>query len=160
VEIDPVVKVTNQKKPKALLRAVWEQLVLEQKDPKWKEPFSASAFDGRKNAYTPIEFPLDRSTSPTQLERAQEEAKADTIDNSQQFSVAVNQDGIVQKPGQSSGSEDEQRRWRITIKHVALIDLEAVIRFCAADEGSASVEEECLTGKLSNFHLTHLRKMQ
>lgn len=63
VEIDPVVKVINQKKPKALLRAVWEQLVLEQKDPKWKEPFSASAFDGRKNVYTPIEFPLDRSRS-------------------------------------------------------------------------------------------------
>lgn len=60
VEIDPVVKVANQKKPKALLRAVWEQLVLEQKDPKWVNSFSASAFDGRKNAYTPNEFPLDR----------------------------------------------------------------------------------------------------
>jgi eukaryotic translation initiation factor 2C len=29
-----------------------------------------------------------------------------------------------------------------------LIDLEAVIRFCKANEGSAGVEEECLTGKL------------
>jgi len=64
VEIDPHVKVLNQKKPKALLRAVWEQLVLEQKDELWVEPFSASAFDGRKNAYTPIEFPLNRGKYP------------------------------------------------------------------------------------------------
>ena len=63
VEIDPHVKVVNQKKPKALLRAVWEQLVLEQKNDPWVGPFSASAFDGRKNAYTPIEFPMGRGTS-------------------------------------------------------------------------------------------------
>jgi eukaryotic translation initiation factor 2C len=55
---------------------------------------------------------------------------------------------VVQKPGQSSGSEDEQRKWKIVIKHVALIDLEAVIKFCKADNGSAKVEEACLTGKL------------
>jgi len=63
VEIDPHVKVVNQKKPKALLRAVWEQLVLEQKNDPWVGPFSASAFDGRKNAYTPIEFPMGRGES-------------------------------------------------------------------------------------------------
>ena len=63
VEIDPHVKVVNQKKPKALLRAVWEQLVLDQKNDPWVGPFSASAFDGRKNAYTPIEFPMGRGTS-------------------------------------------------------------------------------------------------
>jgi eukaryotic translation initiation factor 2C len=50
VEIDPHVRVVNQKKPKALLRAVWEQLVLDQKNDPWVGPFSASAFDGRKNA--------------------------------------------------------------------------------------------------------------
>ena len=60
MEIDPHVKVANQKKPKALLRAVWEQLVLEQKDELWVGPFAASAFDGRKNAYTPSEFPIAR----------------------------------------------------------------------------------------------------
>jgi eukaryotic translation initiation factor 2C len=63
VEIDPHVRVVNQKKPKALLRAVWEQLVLDQKNDPWFGPFSASAFDGRKNAYTPIEFPMGRGTS-------------------------------------------------------------------------------------------------
>jgi hypothetical protein len=67
VEIDPHVKVLNQKKPKALLRAVWEQLVLEQKEGPWVEPFTASAFDGRKNAYTPIEFPMGRGMFSTQL---------------------------------------------------------------------------------------------
>jgi eukaryotic translation initiation factor 2C len=41
------------------MRAVWEQLVLEQKDGDWAESFSAAAFDGRKNAYSPVPFPLD-----------------------------------------------------------------------------------------------------
>ena len=54
VEIDPVVKVANQKKPKALLRAVWEQLVLDQKEHhEWGASFAVSAYDGRKNAFTP-----------------------------------------------------------------------------------------------------------
>lgn len=61
--IDPVVKVLNQKKPKALMRAVWEQLVLEHREGHWVEPFSASAFDGRKNAYSPIPFPLHEGES-------------------------------------------------------------------------------------------------
>jgi len=71
----------------------------------------------------------------------------------------VNTDGVVQKPGQSSGSEDEQRKWKIVIKHVALIDLEAVIKFCKADNGSAKVEEACLTGKLPMVLPTMLKLM-
>jgi len=71
----------------------------------------------------------------------------------------VNTDGVVQKPGQSSGSEDEQRKWKIVIKHVALIDLEAVIKFCKADNGSAKVEEACLTGKLPMVLPTSLKLM-
>jgi eukaryotic translation initiation factor 2C len=145
VEIDPHVRVVNQKKPKALLRAVWEQLVLDQKNDPWVGPFSASAFDGRKNAYTPIEFPMGRGTS---IQLMDSWTTSWFIENSQTFTVAVNTDGVVQKPGQSSGSEDEQRKWKIVIKHVALIDLEAVIKFCKADNGSAKVEEACLTGKL------------
>lgn len=62
--IDPHVKVINQKKPKWLMRAVWEQLVLEQKDGDWADSFSASAFDGRRNAYSPIPFPLEEGKLP------------------------------------------------------------------------------------------------
>ena len=64
VQIDPVVKMLGQKKPKGLLRAIWEQLNLEQIeggsmiDPAWKRGFEACVFDGRKNVFTPNQFPL------------------------------------------------------------------------------------------------------
>lgn len=54
------------KRPRQLLRAVWEQLALEQTDPQWKNGFKAVAFDGRKNAFTPNKFPIPGSEfSPT-----------------------------------------------------------------------------------------------
>lgn len=61
----------------------------------------------------------------------------------------MNADGIVQRPGHTSSSDEEQRRWRITIKQVATIDLQAVIEFCTPSEGVSKVEEECLTGMVS-----------
>ena len=56
-------------------------------------------------------------------------------------------DGAVQRPKRDS-SDDELKRWKITIKHVAIVDLETVMRFCRPDEGVPEKEEECLTGKL------------
>jgi hypothetical protein len=41
IDIDPVVKVSSQKKPVTLLRAVWEQLTLEAQGP-WAAPFQAA----------------------------------------------------------------------------------------------------------------------
>lgn len=58
IDINPVVKSTNTKRPRQLLRAVWEQLALEQTDTHWKQAFKAVAFDGRKNAFTPYKFPI------------------------------------------------------------------------------------------------------
>lgn len=62
VEIDPVVKVANQKKPKDLLRAVWEQLAVEAQGA-WKPGFDTIAYDGRKNAYTPFKLPIEGGQS-------------------------------------------------------------------------------------------------
>lgn len=59
VDINPVVTVANQQKPKAMLRAVWEQLSLEQHG-KWADAFAACAFDGRKNCFTPVAFPMPK----------------------------------------------------------------------------------------------------
>jgi hypothetical protein len=57
VDINPFVAHTGQKKPKGLLRAVWEQVCLEGKG-QWADAFAACAYDGRRNAFTPIEFPI------------------------------------------------------------------------------------------------------
>ena len=70
---------------------------------------------------------------------------------SYQFTVAVNSDGVVQRPGHTSSSDEEQRRWRITIKQVATIDLQAVMQFCGNKGDVAKVEEECLTGDLTSL---------
>ena len=56
VDIRPVVAVVNQKKPKALMKAVWEQLSLEHTGD-WADAFAACAFDGSRNAFTPVAFP-------------------------------------------------------------------------------------------------------
>ncbi|RSH92939.1 hypothetical protein EHS25_008385 [Saitozyma podzolica] len=131
VEIDPVVKTLNQKKPKGLLRAVWEQVSLEQSGD-WGEAFAAAAYDGRKNCFTPTAFPISRNSVQT-------------------FTTAIAPDNIVQRPGHrdESSSDDEYRRFRVTIKHVADIDLERVMEFCRADQQAPHGEEECLTGLMA-----------
>lgn len=60
VEINPVVNVLGQKKPKGLLRAVWEQLCLDQveQNTKYRESFAVCAFDGRRNVFTPVKMPI------------------------------------------------------------------------------------------------------
>lgn len=58
MDIVPVVKVSNQKLPRTLLRSVWEQLVLEQTSESWLPGFEAAAFDGRRNVFTPTKFPI------------------------------------------------------------------------------------------------------
>lgn len=63
VEINPVVHVQNQKKPKAMLRAVWEQTCLDVQSGPFAAGFSACAYDGRKNCFTPIKFPLAKGKS-------------------------------------------------------------------------------------------------
>ena len=62
VDINPVIKAMNQKKPKGLLRAVWEQLCAETKG-QWEDSFASCAFDGRRNAYTPVPFPVPEGQS-------------------------------------------------------------------------------------------------
>ena len=57
-------------------------------------------------------------------------------------------DGVVQKPSKNtdSSSDDEHRRFKVVIKHVALIDLEAVMSYCRTNKPTPGIEEECLTG--------------
>lgn len=58
--------------------------------------------------------------------------------------------GEVQRPGQKeSSSDEEQRRYRVTMKRVAEIDLESVMEFCRADQHTPKAEEACLTGVMA-----------
>lgn len=67
VDINAVVKALGQKKPKGLLRAVWEQTALEAKG-EFVKPFQTCAFDGRRNALTPYPFPIpEGELSPSEV---------------------------------------------------------------------------------------------
>ncbi|WWD17893.1 hypothetical protein CI109_102338 [Kwoniella shandongensis] len=130
VDMEPQVdKGANAKKPKGLLRAVWEQLCLEQKVG-WVDGFAASAYDGRKNVFTPNQFPIGP-------------------DQSQTFLTAVAPDGVVSRPGHTTSSDDEYRRWKVTLKLVAVVDLQYVMDFCQTEKGAPSNEEKCLTGLMA-----------
>ncbi|WVR05874.1 hypothetical protein IAU60_002900 [Kwoniella sp. DSM 27419] len=129
VDMEPVVsRGANAKKPKGLLRAVWEQLCLEQSG-EWRNSFQTSAYDGRRNAFTPNKLPISHGGSQT-------------------FIVAIAPDGIVHKTARedSSSSDDEGRKWKVTLKLVNEISLQSVLDFCKASEGAPQGEEECLTG--------------
>ncbi|KAK4686283.1 eukaryotic translation initiation factor 2C, partial [Tremellales sp. Uapishka_1] len=131
VEINPHVRTVNQKKPVGLLRAVWEQLIIDQVDNGWEIPFSVSAFDGRKNAFTPVPFPISDGKLQT-------------------FTVALAAEGVQSKEKrESSSSDSEQRRWKIAIKLVAMVDLESVMTYCKADQTIPRNEEESLTALMS-----------
>ena len=70
---------------------------------------------------------------------------------SHSFDTAITPEGVVQSVSrrEESSSDDEYRRFKVTIKWVADVDLEAVMEFCRADESSPSGEEECLSGQYS-----------
>ncbi|OCF55470.1 hypothetical protein L486_06954 [Kwoniella mangroviensis CBS 10435] len=127
VEIEPVKqRGENAKKPKGLLRAVWEQFCLEQQG-SFVDGLTASAYDGRRNVFTPNKLPIADNSS-------------------QSFSVALAPDGIVHRTREGSSSDDENRRWNLALKLVAEVDLEYVMEFCRANKGPPSNEEQCLTG--------------
>jgi eukaryotic translation initiation factor 2C len=141
VAIDPVVRVTKQKFPRTLLRSVYEQLVLENENrPEWAQAFAAAAFDGRRNAYTPDPFPVPKGECALRSWLTKGESVTLTVSLASTREVARQKD---------TSSDDEYRRFRVTFRKVAEIDLEAVMRFCRADSAEKrddKAEEACLTG--------------
>ncbi|WWC59473.1 uncharacterized protein I303_102029 [Kwoniella dejecticola CBS 10117] len=76
IDINPVVKVTNQKKPRALLQAVWDQMVAEVKG-ELKQALDAAAYDQVKNFYTPFAVPGHKAEVKVALKEDGKEAKKD-----------------------------------------------------------------------------------
>lgn len=144
MDIVPVVKSSTQKQPRTLLRAVWEQFVLDQSETDWATCISAAAFDGRRNVFSPIKFPIP---SGELLEESSDIAH--TAGESVVLSTALNPNREVRKPRRDdSSSDDEFRRFKLAFKLVAKIDLEHVMQFCRADKHTPKSEEAALTGKL------------
>jgi len=72
----------------------------------------------------------------------------------QTFTTAVTPDNVVVKTNtKSDSSDDEHKRFKVVIKLVALVDLEAVMEYCRGSATSpsnkrlSSKEEQFLTGK-------------
>ena len=66
------------------------------------------------------------------------------------FITALAADNVARRNKDESSSDDESRRFKVEIKHVAVIDLEKVMDFCNPHKRSPSGEEECLTGELNS----------
>ncbi|OCF58805.1 argonaute [Kwoniella mangroviensis CBS 10435] len=79
IEINPVVKVTGQKKPRALLQQVWDQMVKEAKG-ELKKALDAAAYDQVKSFYTPYPVPMqgDRCEVMIALKEDGKDPKSDT----------------------------------------------------------------------------------
>ncbi|KAI9636400.1 eukaryotic translation initiation factor 2C 2 [Dioszegia hungarica] len=112
IEINPVVKATNQKKPKTLLWAVWKQLCEEATGP-FKAALDAAAFDTVKNIYTPNKIPL-------------ENGRKEVI-------VSLKEDG--------KDAEDDKRRFKVQIQHAQEIDLDTIMDFCKKNKQTEAAKE-------------------
>lgn len=134
-----------------MLREIFEQVSL-QEGGDWAEPFAACAYDGRKNCFTPVPFPIKQGKlQSNDLFREQwREYELKCTGQVHSFITALASDNVARKNKDSSSSDDESRRFKVEIKHVAVIDLEKVMDFCKPDKRSPSGEEDCLTGELSD----------
>ncbi|KAJ9102416.1 hypothetical protein QFC21_002816 [Naganishia friedmannii] len=89
--------------------------------------FKAGAFDGRKNFFSPIAMPIDTKTS-------------------QVIEVVVvipDENPRPPRPGQEN--EPQGRQFKVAIKHVAHIELEAIAKFCRGERQATQTESMMLT---------------
>ncbi|KAK8847412.1 hypothetical protein IAR55_005270 [Kwoniella newhampshirensis] len=117
VEIDPVVKVKDQKKPRALLQKVWDQMVAESTGDV-KKALEAAAYDQQKSAFTPYDLPLN-------------DGKCELI-------VALREDG--------EDAKDDTRRFRAVFQPAEnqKVDLDTIISYCKGDPQSEQAREAML----------------
>ncbi|KAL7411338.1 Piwi domain-containing protein [Mrakia frigida] len=116
--INPVVKVANQKKPAALLRAVYNQLAKDQANGQFAKQFGAMAFDGRQNAFSTVPFTQDQT-----------------------FEVGLQEQG-------STSTEEVQepsRRFKVVFREVNQIDSTQLQAYCKGELQAHQVQEVALT---------------
>ncbi|WVQ98061.1 hypothetical protein IAU59_005183 [Kwoniella sp. CBS 9459] len=111
VEMNPKVKTTGQKKPRPLLQKLWNQTVHELPVGDTKKALEAAAYDQVKSFYTPYDIPM--AGDKLELE------------------ITLKEDG-------EDSSDDDKRRWKITIQFAQKIDLDTIIGYC---EGNPQSEQ-------------------
>jgi hypothetical protein len=137
VDIVPVIRETPGRKPPPkdrgpaklpilLLREVIERCAAEL-DPSFKPSFDAGAYDGRKNLFTPVKFPIGNN-----------ESKHIRV-------VVPDKDPRPPRPGQEPQEGPQGRRFDVTFKYASDINLEAVAEFCRGKKQSTQVEQSMLT---------------
>ncbi|KAJ9121617.1 hypothetical protein QFC22_002237 [Naganishia vaughanmartiniae] len=89
--------------------------------------FQAGAFDGRKNLFSPIAMPIDTKTSQV-IEL-----------------VVVIPDETPRPPRPGRENEPQGRQFKVAIKHVAHIELEAIAKFCRGERQATQTESMMLT---------------
>ncbi|WVW78435.1 hypothetical protein I302_100389 [Kwoniella bestiolae CBS 10118] len=115
IDINPIVKVANQKRPRALLQQVWDQMVQEAKGP-LKKALDAAAFDQQKSFYTPDDIPM-------QSDRYE-------------VTVALKEDG--QDP------KSDSRRFKAVIQLAQRVDLQTIVDYCHGSRQSEQAREKML----------------
>ncbi|CAD6584810.1 MAG: hypothetical protein TREMPRED_003962 [Tremellales sp. Tagirdzhanova-0007] len=115
VEINPVVKVANQKKPKSLMEDVFKQACQEATGD-LKKALDAGAFDLAKNVYTPFKI-------------CNEGQKKEII-------VSLREDGRE--------TDDDKRRFRVVFQYANKLDLDTIRQFCNGDRQTETTNNEML----------------
>ncbi|WRT64767.1 uncharacterized protein IL334_001701 [Kwoniella shivajii] len=110
IEINPVVKVANQKKPRALLLKIWDQMCKEAKGD-IKKVLDAAAYDQVKSFYSPYELPMQGD-------------KCEIL-------IALREDGKDPK--------DDTRRFKAVIQLANRVDLDSIVDYCHGSKQSEQV---------------------
>ncbi|KIR56890.1 argonaute [Cryptococcus gattii Ru294] len=117
IEINPVIKTKDAKKPRPLLQKIWNQMVADASGPV-KEALEAAAYDQQKSFYTPHILPM-------------EGGKLEII-------VGLVEDGIV--------PTDDRRRFRAVIQPAEnmKIDLDTIMDYCKGDTQTEQARDTML----------------
>ncbi|WWC86888.1 uncharacterized protein L201_001767 [Kwoniella dendrophila CBS 6074] len=115
IEINPVVKVANQKKPRALLQKLWDALVSEAKGD-IKKALECAAYDQVKSFYTPFEVPMQGNTC--------------------EIVFTLKEEG--------SDPNDEKRRYKAVIQFAQKVDLQTIVDYCNGNRQTEQVRNEML----------------
>ncbi|ORY31025.1 putative Argonaute-like protein [Naematelia encephala] len=121
VEINPVVKVANQKKPRALLWSVWKQM---EKDAtgNLKKFLDGACYDMAKNCFAKTELPIKG-------------------DEKHEVIVALPEGG---------GQElDEKRRFKVVFTYAQTIDLNTIVDYCKGVKQTEMTKEVMLTAVMA-----------
>ncbi|WVR04637.1 hypothetical protein IAU60_001648 [Kwoniella sp. DSM 27419] len=116
IDINPVVKVANQKKPRPLMQKVWDQMCSDATG-EIKKVLDAAAYDQVKNFYSPFDLPM----------------AGDKLEI-----VVALQEG-------THATDDESRRFKAIIRLAQKIDLDTIVNYCSGNRQTEQARTMMMT---------------